>query len=151
MQTKRSKIIYPTLSYKITGLMYKTHNYLGRYKNEKQYGDYFEQLLKREKIKYEREKSLPPSFEGEKNRRNIPDFIIENKIIIEFKASRLITKEDYYQMRRYLSSYNKKLGILVNFRNTSLAPKRILNVELLSKTNSYNYGVLPRFNNRKKL
>ncbi len=136
MQTKNKKILYPELSYKLVGLMYETHNHLGRYKNEKQYADYFEQLLKREKIRYEREKPLPQSFEGEKERRNIPDFIMENKIIIDFKVSRLITKEDYYQMRRYLSSYNKKLGIIVNFRSESIKPKRILNTELLSKTNS---------------
>lgn len=137
MRIKIDKIFYRKLSYKFVGLMYETHNQLGRYKNEKQYADYFEQLLKREKIQYEREKPLPPSFKGEKNRRNIPDFIIENKIIVEFKVSRLITKDDYYQMRRYLSSYHKKLGILVNFRCCSLSPKRILNTELLSKLNSY--------------
>jgi len=136
MLTKNSKIFYPELSYKLTGLMYKTHNQLGRYKNEKQYSDYFEKLLKKEGIRYKREEALPASFEGERTKRNIPDFIIEDKIIIDFKAARLISKEDYYQMRRYLSSYNKKLGILVNFRSRSLSPKRILNTELLSKTNS---------------
>jgi GxxExxY protein len=62
---------------------------------------------------------------------------IENKIIVDFKAKRLITKEDYYQMRRYLSTYNKKLGMIVNFRCRSIAPKRILNSELLKK-HSYN-------------
>jgi len=136
MKTKSNKIIYPELSYKLTGLMYETHNHLGRYKSEKQYADYFEKLLKREGIKYEREKPLPPSFEGESKRRNVPDFIVENKIIIDFKAARLITKDDYYQMRRYLSSYNKKLGIIVNFRCQSIKPKRILNAELLQRNNS---------------
>lgn len=136
MKTKSNKIFYPELSYKLTGLMYETHNHLGRYKNEKQYADYFEELLKREKIQYERETAIPQSFEGERKRRNIPDFIIEDKIIIDFKAERLITKDDYYQMQRYLSSHNKKLGVVVNFRSRSLAPKRILNVELLSKLNS---------------
>jgi len=137
MRTKVKKIIYPILSYKLTGLLYEAHNHLGRYRNEKQYADYFEELLKREKIQYKRETPLPRSFRGEKERRNIPDFIIENKIIIDFKAKRLITKDDYYQMRRYLSSYNKKLGIIVNFRCKSLNPKRILNPELLLNDNSY--------------
>ena len=137
MRTKVKKIIYPILSYKLTGLLFKAHNHLGQYRNEKQYADYFEELLKREKIQYKRETPLPPSFRGEKERRNIPDFIIENKIIIDFKAKRLITKDDYYQMRRYLSSYNKKLGIIVNFRCQSLNPKRILNPELPSDDNSY--------------
>ncbi len=135
MIIKNKNIIYPKLSYTIYGLFYKVHNQLSRFRNEKQYADAFEELLKENKINYSREIPLPPSFKGEKERRNIPDFIIEDKIIIDFKAKRVITKEDYYQMQRYLSSYNKKLGILVNFRQPSLAPKRILNSKLL-KDNS---------------
>ena len=38
-----------------------------------------------------------------------------------------ITKEDYYQMKRYLVSCNKDLGIIVNFREYYLKPKRVLN------------------------
>ena len=37
-----------------------------------------------------------------------------------------ITKEDYYQMQRYLKAANLKLGLIVNFRTTYLHPKRIL-------------------------
>ena len=129
----KNKIFYPKLSYQITGLMYETHNRLERYRNEKQYADYFEELLKRENIQYQREKPLPSSFAGEKEYRNVPDFVIKEKIIIDFKAKRMITKDDYYQMRRYLSSYNKVMGIVVNFRSRSLSPKRILNAELLKK------------------
>ena len=70
---------------------------------------------------------MDKSFEGEKARRNIPDFIINDQIIIDIKAKRIITKEDYFQMKRYLVSSGKKLGIIVNFRQTYLNPKRIVN------------------------
>jgi hypothetical protein len=30
-------------------------------------------------------------------------------------------------MRRYLAAYQKKLGIIVNFRQKSIVPKRVLN------------------------
>ena len=136
MKTRSTNIFYPDLSYKLYGLLYKVHNQLGRFRNENQYADALEQLFKENNINYIRELPLPQSFEGEKAGRNIPDFIIEDKIILDIKAKRLITKEDYYQMRRYLVSYKKKLGILVNFRQISISPKRILNTELL-KNNSY--------------
>ena len=45
-----------------------------------------------------REHHILPSFDGEKKNRNIPDFIIENKIVIDFKAKMMITKDDYPQM-----------------------------------------------------
>ena len=79
------------------------------------------------KIKYEREKILPPSFKFEKEGRNKVDFLIDGKIILEIKAKRLLLKDDYYQVRRYLSSLNKKLGLLVNFRDKYIKPRRILN------------------------
>lgn len=125
---KRNKIIYPELSYIICGLCFKAHNKLGRFRNEKQYADALEALLKKENdLEYKRETALSSSFRGEKPRRNIPDFIIENKIVLDLKAKLKITKEDYYQMQRYLVSSNKKLGIIANFRRVNLQPKRILN------------------------
>jgi hypothetical protein len=38
-----------------------------------------------------------------------------------------LSNEDYYQVKRYLTSLNKKLGIIVNFRKKFIQPKRILN------------------------
>jgi len=120
-------IIYPELSYKICGLFFTIHKKLGRYNNEKQYSDAFEFILNENKINYVREKFLSPSFKGEWLRRNIPDFIIDDKIVVDIKSKDFITKEDYFQMQRYLQSCNKKLGLIVNFRQKHLYPKRILN------------------------
>lgn len=120
------EIIYPELSYVLTGLCYKAHNKLGRFCREKQYADEFEKLLVEKEINYKREYSLKELGQGIKG--NIVDFIIEDKILIDFKAKKFLTKEDYYQMLRYLQSSNLKLGLLVNFRNTYLKPKRIINI-----------------------
>ncbi len=125
----RKNILFPELSYSIIGCCYKVHNKLGRYRSEKEYADALEEIFKENNIAYIREKPLPPSFEGEKNRRNIPDFIIENKIILDLKAKRLVSKEDYYQIKRYLTAYNVELGIIINFREYYINPKRILNPE----------------------
>lgn len=136
LRIKEEEIVYADLSYKIYGLCYKTHNELGRYRNEKQYADFFEELLKSNKYNYLREKSLPASFMGELKNRNKPDFIIEDQIVIDFKAKDIITKDDYYQMKRYLISSNKKLGIIVNFRDKVLRPKRILNKDFFDSRHS---------------
>ncbi len=119
-------VLYPELSYKLNGIFFSIHNKIGRNLNEKQYSDAFEELLKKNEIQYVREKALPQSFMGEKERRNIPDFIIGDKIIIDLKAKDFITKEDYFQMKRYLVSYKRELGLIVNFRQKYLYPKRIL-------------------------
>ncbi len=72
-------------------------------------------------------KIVPPLFENEKPGRNRVDFVIESKVVIELKVKRILSREDYYQLRRYLKALNFKLGILVNFRSDYLAPKRVLN------------------------
>ena len=58
------------------------------------------------------------------------DFIIDDKIIIELKAKKIILKDDYYQTQRYLHALNKKLALLVNFRNRYLKPIRVINADL---------------------
>ncbi len=121
------KLIYQDLSYQVNGILFTIHNEIGRYGNEKQYCDAIEAKLIQANIKYGREKEIPKSFTGELRGRNKVDFIIEDKIILEIKAKRLIARDEYYQSRRYLDAFNKKLCILVNFRDRYLKPKRILN------------------------
>ena len=127
MENQQSKIIYEHLGFKINGILYKTQNELGRYCNEKQYCDRLAVNFKIAEIPFEREVVVPPSFVGELPGRNKVDFVIEGLIPLEVKAKRFVTKEDYYQMRRYLTALNKKLGILVNFRDQRVKPKRIIN------------------------
>ncbi len=119
-------ILYKELSYTLTGLCFEVHNELGNARSEKSYADALEAKLKGVGIKYVREQPLGPSFEGEQERRNVPDFIIEGILILDTKAKRACTREDYYQMKRYLSVANMRLGLLVNFQETHLHPKRIL-------------------------
>lgn len=120
-------VVYPELSYKINGILFSAHNQLGQFCNEKQYCDFIEKQLKDAGLDYEREKIIPSSFESEFKGRNKVDFLVEDKIILETKAKRIVTNEDYYQVKRYLGAFNKKLGILVNFRKKYITPKRILN------------------------
>jgi len=128
--TNKKRVFFKELSYKICGLCFKVHNKLGRFRNEQQYTDALERLLKENDIKYEREFVLPVSFEGEKARRNQVDFLIENSVLLDLKAKTIITKDDYFQMQRYLASTNKLLGIIVNFRQKFLVPKRVINNNL---------------------
>ena len=127
----RVELIHENLSYKIRGILYKVHNEIGQYRNEKQYCDALENEFRKEKMNFEREKVLDISFDGEKKGRNKLDFLIENKIIIEVKAVEVFTKNDYFQCKRYLvSSQNIKLCLLVNFRSRFCIIKRIINPNL---------------------
>lgn len=131
-----SKFILGELSYKITGICFKVHNDLGRFCSERQYSDKLEETLKENNIDYKREFEIAKLVDSPLGNR--PDFIIENKIILDVKAKKFITKEDYYQMLRYLKASNLELGLIVNFRNTYLKPKRVINNVYKGDTNIQN-------------
>ena len=120
-----SKLIEPELSYLITGYCFKTQKKLGRFAREKQYCDDFEETIKSAGLNFRREfeiqKLKPSSPTG-----NRVDFWVEG-ILLDFKAKPFITKEDYFQMQRYLEAADIKLGLIINFRNYYLKPKRIIN------------------------
>jgi GxxExxY protein len=120
------KLLHGELSYRITGILFKVHQRLGRFCTERQYANVFEQAMKNAEIQYQRETLLPVDTEWGKIYGNKADFIIDNKILIEIKTKPFITKTDYFQTRRYLAAARLELGLLVNFRNKFLKPKRIL-------------------------
>jgi len=122
-----NKIVYPELSYQLTGIAYKIQNELGRFCTEKQYANAFEKELKRLKISYERERYLPTLMGGENIGKNWVDFVIAGTIAVDLKEKPYIERSDYYQMQRYLNLVNLKLGLIINFQNKYLKPKRILN------------------------
>ncbi len=115
-------LIYPDLSYKINGILFTAHNELGPYAKEKQVGDVIARLFKENNLSFLRECQVG-------NSGNIIDFIIENKIILELKSIRVLTRHDYEQVQRYLQTTQLKLGILVNFRNQYLKPIRIVKID----------------------
>lgn len=121
-----NKIIHKELSYKITGLCLQVKKELGRFCREIQYAEKLEELLKDSGIKYNREYEIN-NFKTDSPKGNRVDFLIEDTIIIDLKAKKFITKEDYIQMQRYLQCADLELGLIVNFRDTFLKPKRVLN------------------------
>ena len=124
-------LLHKELSYKITGLCFKVHNDLGRFLRERQYSDRFEEVLKRENVPFLREVLLDKITDSTVQGNRI-DFIIENTIIIDLKAKKFITKDDYYQMQRYLQCSDVQLGLIVNFRDAYLKPRRVINSKYIS-------------------
>lgn len=122
-----SEIIYRDLSYKLCGLMFYVHNKLGRFRKEKEYAEALGIVLGESGLDFKRESAGNDEILGKKFSQYRMDFLIGNKIVIELKAKRFLGKDDYFQLKKYLELNNLRLGLLVNFRDKYLKPKRVLN------------------------
>lgn len=72
---KNGKLIYPELSYLLTGVCFDIHNQLGRFCREKQYADLMEKRLTELKILFKREYRHTSSG-------NVLDFLVDDKIVL---------------------------------------------------------------------
>lgn len=116
---KKIDLLYEDLTYEIRGILFQIQNELGRFAREKQFADLLETKLIAKGWHYRREERIADTG-------NVTDFIIQDKVVIELKSKPFLLKTDYYQLQRYLHSAQIKLGILVNFREQYLKPKRVL-------------------------
>lgn len=123
---KKSHLFHPELSYTLVGICFEAHNEHGNYAREKQYGDFIQKKLDELKIPYKRE--LVVAGTG-----NTVDFLVDNKLVLEIKSKRIITKSDYEQVQRYLHATECRLGILVNFRERHIKPKRVVRIDNLKE------------------
>jgi len=123
-----SNLIYKELSYKLVGLAYEVYNSLGFGLKEKIYADSFEQLLKDEKIVFEREFYYPIQIRGSIVGKNFFDFLIDDKIIIEIKVGGTSYYNAFNQLFDYLKTSEIKLGIIVRFTKDGVKIKRIPNI-----------------------
>lgn len=122
-----AKLIHEELSYIIRGILYEVHNELGQFLSEKQYCDCIEVKLKERGIEYIREYVIPVVFEGERPGRSRADFLVAKAILLEIKVVPHFSPETFKQCRRYITSCNMDLLLLVNFFYKSTVIKRVLN------------------------
>jgi len=121
------KLLYRELSYKLRGLFFKIRNAYGPGQKENIYSNILVEALKENKIPFEKEKSINIYTPIRKVAGTYkPDFIIDNKIIVEIKSSRLISRIDEEQLYYYLRNSKYEVGFLVNFSTPKLHIKRII-------------------------
>ena len=59
------------------------------------------------------------------------DLLVDNKVLVELKATTVIEKLHYNQVINYLKVFNIEVGLLLNFGKESLEFKRFVNSALV--------------------
>lgn len=122
-----AKYIYHDLTYKLIDLSYKVFNSMGYGFQEKYYQRAYEEELKREKYKFKKEQKILIKYYNKPIGRYFVDFIVEDKIVIEFKVATDFYENHINQVLAYLKSSNLKLGLLILITKKGIRCKRIIN------------------------
>jgi len=125
---RKSKIVYPELSYKIVGILFEVYNQLGSGHQEKYYQRAIEVAFKENNFVFKRQLPLDINFKNNKIGKYFLDFLIENKIVLEIKRGNYFPKKNIEQVYAYLKITGLKLAILANFTSTGIKFHRILNL-----------------------
>ncbi len=121
------EFIYKEEGYKLIGCFYAVYNNLGPGFLESVYQEALSKELDKNNIPYKREQKLEIFYEEEKMKKFFKaDFICFEKIILEVKAQKFVTKSDLDQVVNYLTATKMKVGYLVNFGAPKIYFKRLI-------------------------
>lgn len=118
------KFLYKDLSYKLIGCFYDVYNELGPAHKEQIYHESLKIVFEEKCIEYQSKPKIPMSFHKVRVGVYEPDFIIDDKIIVEIKSLLNIPKVFEKQLFYYLKGTKFKLGFLVNFGNEQIDIRR---------------------------
>src|SRR5690606_35084669 len=114
-------------TYAVIGSAIGVHQRLGCGFLEAVYREALQIEFEMSHIPYLAEEPLPIRYRGQELRtRYRPDFICFGRIIVEVKALRTFTELEMAQVINYLKASNLKLGLLLNFGNTTLTHRRLI-------------------------
>jgi GxxExxY protein len=115
------------LTEKIIGIAIDIHKELGPGFAEKVYQRIMYLELKRNSLGIEREYKITVHWNKNIVGYHVVDFLINNSIIVEIKATAETQEIHKYQLLSYLKAADKRLGLLLNFGSGTLGIKRVVN------------------------
>jgi GxxExxY protein len=121
---------YSGLTGQIIKCAMNVHNELGNGFQEVIYQRAMELELRDSGVEFQREFEMPIYYKGTPIGSRRVDFLINEKISVEFKALIAIDDVHLAQAINYLEAYKLEVGLLINFGARKLEFKRVLNKKL---------------------
>jgi len=104
----------------------EVHRSLGPGFSEKIYEEAIAREFSERSIPFERQKKLDVLYKGWKVGEYFLDMVVDEKVILEFKAVPEILPLHCAQAKSYLKAAGLRLAIIVNFGGVRLIQKRIV-------------------------
>ncbi|MBM4465943.1 MAG: GxxExxY protein [Chloroflexi bacterium] len=123
--SKKVKGPHEDITYRINGAAMAVHRRLGPGHKEEVYQRALEAEFEKVGLSFEAQKNLEVYDEGRLVGYYIPDFIVEDKVIVEIKAFATVHQKYLGQVITYLNHTGLAVGLLINFGERSLRPRRV--------------------------
>jgi GxxExxY protein len=125
MKNTNEKWLYKDLTQEIIGAAMEVHRELGSGFLEYVYEESLCHELNLREIYFERQKELDIYYKDLLiPKKYKPDLMVDNKVIVELKATSGLTKVEEAQLLNYLKATKLRIGLLLNFGKKSLEIKR---------------------------
>jgi GxxExxY protein len=115
-EAKLERILFKKEVFEIIGAAIEVHKELGSGFLESVYEEAMTIEATKKKIPYQAQVRIPIKYKNQTLKKDfIADFIVFNKIIVEFKCLPKLTKINEAQIINYLKATGIKVGLLINF------------------------------------
>ncbi|MFP4312784.1 MAG: GxxExxY protein [Alphaproteobacteria bacterium] len=119
-------ILFKDEIYHITGCAMSVLNALGHGFSEKVYENALAIELNEQNIRFHQQKQFDVFYKNKNIGVYIPDFVIEDKIIVELKTIQKISDLEKGQVLNYLKVTGLEVGLILNFKNSKLEWQRLI-------------------------
>lgn len=118
--------LYKDLTYKIRGMLFDVRKKLGLGHKEQIYHNALEIEFAKAGLSFRSRKNISLQYDGKSIGTYQPDFVVEDKVLIELKALPELARPQTEQLRSYLKGCNYKVALLVDFGSRDLEIKRVV-------------------------
>lgn len=127
------KYKYSEITSRIIGCAMTVHSKLGSGFPEVIYQRAMTIEMDKESLENKSEVTMPVFYDGIKIGARRVDSFVENKVLVEYKATSELNNNHLAQAINYLEAFNIEIGLLINFGAKSLEFNRVINSKIPKK------------------
>jgi len=113
------------------------HRALGPGLPEQVYQKAFALQLDAYRLQYERERLVAVQYRGALVGEFLVDFLVEDAVVVELKALEQVSPVHLRQVITYLTILGRELGLLLNFGDGMLQPRRVIPPKTVQQSQVY--------------
>ena len=126
----KTGLLFQEESYQVIGACIAVHKKLGHGFECSVYEEALQKEFIKNDISFTRYKSLPMYYEGDVlENQFIADFVCYDKILLDIRCVSHLNQEAQQQVVNYLKTTQMQLALLLNFNESSLVWKRLINTK----------------------